>query len=226
MSLRGGRIIGIGTENCISQNPETSEVIRMDMLVFHSRPQDQSVVKQLLGNQFRFHVTVYDVLPREQFQLIFPGAYEDLIQCYSERQQDMDRYSKGYIYFSQSPYMAPIQSLSYEDGQFLRDSLLIMHSLKVIHGDLHKGNILRFQEKPIIIDFDKAEVNPPEFNQSKEKDRFQLEQTIHHYSKKYLLSVSNTSIIVSIKHKSNILIVQDYSGKTYETTDENLIRDD
>jgi thiamine kinase-like enzyme len=122
--------------------------------------------------------------------------------------------------------MAPIQHLSYEDGQFLRDSLLIMHSLKVIHGDLHKGNILRFQEKPVIIDFDGAEVNPPEFNVLKEKDKTQLEEVIHYYSKKYLLSVSNISIVVSIKHKSNVLIVQDNTGKTYETREENLIRDD
>jgi thiamine kinase-like enzyme len=225
MSLRGGKIIGIGTENCISQL-QSSEVIRMDMLFLHNRPRDQSIVKQLLGNQFRFHVTVYDVLPEEQFKTIFPEAHVDLLQCYRERQKDKDRYSQGYIYFSQSPYMAPIQSLSYEDGQFLRDSLLIMHSLKVIHGDLHKGNILRFQGKPVIIDFDGAEVNPSEFNVFKEKDKTQLEEVIHYYSKKYLLSVSNISIVVSIKHKSNVLIVQDSFGKTYETREENLIRDD
>jgi thiamine kinase-like enzyme len=169
---------------------------------------------------------VYDVLPEKHFKVNFPTAYSDLLQCYQERQRDMRQYNRGYIYFSQSPYMAPIQSLSYEDGQFLRDSLLIMHSLKVIHGDLHKGNILRFQEKPIIIDFDRAEVNPPEFNKLREKDNFQLEEVIHHYSKKYLLSVLNTSIIVSIKHKSKILIVQDSTGKTYETTEKNLIHND
>ena len=194
----------------------------MDMLFLHARPRDQSIVKQLLGNQFRFHVTVYDVLPNEQFQVIFPEAHHDLLECYAERQKDMEKYNRGYIYFSQSPYMSPIQTLSYEDGQFLRDSLLIMHSLKVIHGDLHKGNILRFQEKPVIIDFDGAEINPPEFNDFKERDKKQLEQVIHYYSKKYLLSVSNTSILVSIKHKSNILIVQDFYGKTYETTQEDL----
>ena len=225
MSLRGGKVIGIGTENCISQNSETSEVVRMDMLFLHARPRDQSIVKQLLGNQFRFHVTVYDALPEKQFKVFFPEAHRDLLQCYAERQRDMAQYNRGFIYFSQSPYMSPIQTLSYEDGQFLRDSLTIMHSLKVIHGDLHKGNILRFQGKPVIIDFDGAEINPPEFNNFKDRERIQLEQVIHYYSKKYLLSISNTSMLVSIKHKSNILIVQDSDGKTYETTVENL-RDD
>jgi hypothetical protein len=222
-SLRGGEIIGIGNDNCISRVPGSYEIIRMDMLIYHSQPPNLSRFKQLLGDESRFSVNVYSVLVEEEFKKQYPVAYADLVQCYTEREKDKAKYGRGLIYFSKGPYLTPIQHLSLDDANYLRESLGIMHSLKVIHGDIHEGNILRYNAKPVLIDFDGAELHPAEFAKYKLEDEKHLEEVIHYYSKKYLIIQNNISVIVSIKSGGNPLIVQDKQGNAYRVNAAALI---
>jgi hypothetical protein len=225
-SLSGGEIIGIGNDNCISRIPGTNTIFRMDMLIYHSQPPNLSEVQRLLKDESRFSVNVYTVLVEEQFKKQYPIAYADLLECYTESEKDKTRYIKGLVYFSKGPYLTPIQHLTLEDASYLRESLRIMHESKIIHGDLHEGNILRYNGLPVIIDFDGAEINPKEFVAFQQEDQKHLEEVIHYYSKKYLILKNNSSIVVSIKSLVNQdAVVQDRQGNTHRVRTSDLLED-
>ena len=212
MSLRGGEILGIGADNCVSHEEGKPTIVRMDMLLQHSVPTDLSPIKQVLADESRFIVDVYSMLPEEEFQKRYPVAYEDLNQCYARRDRDKKRYLNGKIYFSIHPFLNPIQQLSIGDAQYLRESLALMHSKKVIHGDLHEGNVMRHNGRPVIIDFDSAELNVD----GKLADEKAMERIIYIYSRKYLIPGAQSSILVVVNAENgNDLIVQDERGTKY-----------
>jgi hypothetical protein len=234
VQLIGGEIIGSGWSNVVSHAPGSAQVVRIKFewsKFCDDVNSELMLIKSLLPDTTRFVFDAYTKLPYKEFKQQYPVAYNDL----QESGYQFDRNSnprfpyEEVVHFTVIPLLMPIESLTLEQANFLRESLRIMHDAGVVHNDLHMSprNYMMQNGLPVLIDFDLASLTSSLTSEAAEKakakDLKDNEENIFALSKKYLLVQQSVSVpVIIVGQSGSQLIVRDESGNDTQVKSESL----